>query len=189
MTDSPEQHSDEQHPRFPVTPYAGASGGGSDSSGDSDATTRYLDDANVTSAVQRGVYLRVRAAGAEGATVAEIRENSTLGHHGRVSSALSTLHLRGHLAMLHESRNRCRVYVLPQYVSGRETVEHGSNKPKAPLPEGMASVTDLAAFTSMLDRAGIAHAEQESLLGTTVQVGGARGFALVFRDDGLADVA
>jgi hypothetical protein len=45
--------------------------------------------------------------------------------HGSLSRVLSDLHKAGLLARLSEVRNRCKVYVLPEYVGGRETEPHG----------------------------------------------------------------
>lgn len=45
--------------------------------------------------------------------------------HGSTSRVLSDLHKAGLLARLSEVRNRCKVYVLPEYVAGRETEPHG----------------------------------------------------------------
>jgi hypothetical protein len=45
--------------------------------------------------------------------------------HGSVSRVLSDLHKAGLLCRLSEVRNRCKVYVLPEYVGGRETEPHG----------------------------------------------------------------
>lgn len=46
-------------------------------------------------------------------------------HHGAASGALSVLHKTGHIARLAETRTRCKVYVLPQYVLDRPTEPHG----------------------------------------------------------------
>jgi hypothetical protein len=62
-----------------------------------------------------------------GLTVADIRE-WTGWHHGQASSALSVLHKEGKIARLTERRDRCAVYVLPEYVDGRETAPHGRQK-------------------------------------------------------------
>lgn len=49
-------------------------------------------------------------------------------HHGQASGVLSTLHKVGRVDRLTERRNRCSIYVLPEYVQGRPTSEHGSHK-------------------------------------------------------------
>ena len=63
----------------------------------------------------------------EGATVKELREVLAI-HHGKASSILSNDHKAGKLARLTEKRNGCKVYVLPQYVDGRKTEKHRSQK-------------------------------------------------------------
>lgn len=55
-----------------------------------------------------------------GATSGELQRHLGRGH-GQVSGALSTLHKGGHVAMLRLRRERQYVYVLPEYVNGRET--------------------------------------------------------------------
>lgn len=40
-------------------------------------------------------------------------------HHGSVSGALSNLHMRGKIERLEVKRDGCHIYVLPQYVDGR----------------------------------------------------------------------
>ena len=110
--------------KLPELPYAGTSGwSGSDTSrdratlADSDGTTQHTQQAALNLASQSGP---------NGVTVAELR---ALGyHHGRASGALSVLHKAGHLARLTERRDRCQIYVLPEYVDDRETAEHGRRK-------------------------------------------------------------
>jgi hypothetical protein len=65
--------------------------------------------------------------GEQGLTVVDLREITDL-HHGQASSALSTLHRLGQLAMLAERRDRCHVYVVPKYIGERDTVEPRRNK-------------------------------------------------------------
>jgi hypothetical protein len=68
--------------------------------------------------VRRLVELR----GAWGVTWKEVAE--TLGtHHGAASGALSNLHAKGWVVRLREKRDRCSVYVTPEYVDGRPIVE------------------------------------------------------------------
>ena len=73
----------------------------------------------VTNATQRLVLILAAQAGAKGVTVAELRENKTSLHHGRISSALTKHHIAGRLIALHERRGHCGVYVLPEFVNGR----------------------------------------------------------------------
>lgn len=46
-------------------------------------------------------------------------------HHGQSSGVLSVLHKERRIARLQDRRNRCHIYVLPEYVDGRETREAG----------------------------------------------------------------
>lgn len=50
-------------------------------------------------------------------------------HHGQSSGILSRLHAHGELERLTERRERCAVYVLPEYVNGRETAPVGRTQP------------------------------------------------------------
>lgn len=50
-------------------------------------------------------------------------------HHGQASGVLSVLHKTGRIARLVERRDKCAVYVLPDYVGDRTTAPHGSAKP------------------------------------------------------------
>lgn len=50
-------------------------------------------------------------------------------HHGQASGALSGLHKMGYIVRLQETRRRCKVYVLPQFVGGRE-IERFRPNPK-----------------------------------------------------------
>jgi hypothetical protein len=45
-------------------------------------------------------------------------------HHGQVSGVLSVLHKAGFIARLSETRNRCAVYVSPEFVGLREVVDY-----------------------------------------------------------------
>jgi hypothetical protein len=68
-----------------------------------------------------------------GATVAELRQWYPSMHHGSISSALTNLHRDGRLARLEEKRDRCHVYVVPEFANGRATqpavrVAGGRNK-------------------------------------------------------------
>jgi len=105
----------------PALPYAGTEGfAGSDTS-----RARAVQDvvSGTASKRQRYVLILAERARERGITVAELRDASL--HHGRVSGALSVLHKVGKLARLTESRGRCKVYVLPDYVNGRPTEPHG----------------------------------------------------------------
>ena len=112
-------------------PYAGSSGW----SGSATSKERAdRDDASgVTSRRQQFALGIVSEAGARGVTVAELR---ALGlHHGQASGVLSVLHMGERIARLTERRDRCAVYVTPEYVNGRETAQQGRKKKTCPCPE------------------------------------------------------
>lgn len=120
-------------PPTPVLPYNGDSGwSGSDASRD----RAYREDASgITADSQRRVYDWLAAAGADGVTVAEIREPHTDLHHGAASGALSVLHLEGYIARLKDRRGECSIYVLPQHINGRQDMPR---KGATPEPEPVA---------------------------------------------------
>ena len=62
-----------------------------------------------------------------GVTVVDLRDVPGIGHHGTASGTLSNLHKAGKIARLHESRDRCKVYVLPEFTNGRQTEPYGRN--------------------------------------------------------------
>lgn len=110
----------------PLLPYNGTSGwSGSDTSRER-AVNR--DTTGITARSQAAVMRMVRAAGPAGVTWQEL-SNVTGWHHGTASGALSVLHKEGLLARLSERRNRCKVYVTPENLAGRDCEPHG-RKPK-----------------------------------------------------------
>jgi len=74
--------------------------------------------------------------GSYGMTVAELR-GYTDWHHGQASSALTNLHLSNQIDRPTETRDRCKVYVLPQHVNARPVEAPGrtkANQPSIPGP-------------------------------------------------------
>jgi hypothetical protein len=83
----------------------------------------------------------------DGVTIAELRTiYRGIHHHGSLSSALTNLHRTGLLVCLTEKRDRCHVYVRPEYANGRSfrlpvRVAGGKDKagaqdqPAAPRPQ------------------------------------------------------
>lgn len=59
--------------------------------------------------------------GEQGVTIVDLRSWFDDMHHGTLSSALTNLHRAGRLARLTEKRDRCHIYVLPEYAAGRAT--------------------------------------------------------------------
>lgn len=127
----------------PLLPYAGTSGhSGTDTSQeraereDGDGTThkRQRDTMQIVETGRfNGFDLRAGADGhpvgrEHGITVKELR-NFTGWHHGQASSTLSTLHKEGLLARTSERRDRCKVYVAPEYLNGRVGEPHGRTTP------------------------------------------------------------
>jgi len=103
---------------MPELPYAGTSGfSGTDTSRD----RAIAEDSNGTTGRRQRETLQFLAMQANyGATWKELAEQLSL-HHGSASGVLSVLHLAGRVERLHLSRNRSKVYVLPEFVSGRAT--------------------------------------------------------------------
>lgn len=64
-----------------------------------------------------------------GGTVKEFRDQEKF-HHGTASSLFTTLHMRGRLVALQETRDGATVYVLPEFVNGRETRPYARMKRK-----------------------------------------------------------
>lgn len=82
---------------------------------------RAIDEARTgkTLHVQSIVMAHVSRHGMDGRTVAELRRSLPQMHHGSISSALTNLHRAGMLVCLTEKRERCHVYVRPEFVNGR----------------------------------------------------------------------
>lgn len=102
----------------PELPYAGTSG----HSGSETSLLRVIsEDSNGTTAKRQLDTLRLLAhRGEHGLTWKELSEATGL-HHGSASGVLSVLHLAEKIERLAEVRNRCKVYVLPEFTLGRHT--------------------------------------------------------------------
>ena len=107
-------------------PYAGTSGwSGTDTSKDRAISN---DVVGKTARNQQDTLKLLSNAGESGLTWKELSER-TGWHHGTSSGVLSVLHKDERIYRLTESRNRCRVYVYPDYLNGREHDMQG-RKPK-----------------------------------------------------------
>lgn len=107
---------------WPELPYAGTSGwAGSDTSRE---RALEADRTGVTGRRQQAVLAFLEGAGPWGVTWAELADVLEI-HHGSASGVLSVLHKTGHVARLAVRRGRCKVYVLPAYVNGRDVEAHG----------------------------------------------------------------
>ena len=78
-----------------------------------------------TAKIQTRLLVRIAATGERGLTVAEARRALPDDHHGSISGALSNLHKAGKIARVDETRDRCKVYVLPDAVGGRKVEPQG----------------------------------------------------------------
>jgi len=115
----------------PILPYAGTSGwSGSDASRE---RAEERDSSGKTGQLQARVWAAVGNYGISGTTIKRLREIFPGEHHGTLSGALTALHKGGKIARLTEKRDRCSIYVLPEYVNGRE-VAQPSVRPR-PVPE------------------------------------------------------
>lgn len=104
--------------QLPSLPYAGTSGySGTDTS---ERRARTEDANGITSERQKAVLLHLHNVGTGGATWKELADAHGW-HHGQASGALSNLHRGGYIHRLTVVRNRCKVYVHPLHVHGRQT--------------------------------------------------------------------
>lgn len=123
----------------PVLPYAGTSGwAGSDTS-----LERAIDadKSGTTSKRQITVIEYLKTRQHKGMTWKELADRTNW-HHGTASGALSVLHKAGYITRLTERRDRCQIYVLPEYVDGRETQDY---KPNASARMLMSILDDIEA--------------------------------------------
>lgn len=106
------------------TPYPdrdGYTGGHAGSDTSRDRAQREATDGTLSER-QQSILACMRAVGASGWTVAELRHLYPEWHHGQISAALTTLHKAGRIARLAERRNGCAIYVDPEQVHGRSTM-------------------------------------------------------------------
>lgn len=113
---------------LPELPYAGTSGfSGSDTS---EERARRDDRGGKTRDRQERTLEALAEARDLGLTYQEL--GVIMGwHHGQSSGALSVLHKTSRIARLSERRNRCKVYVKPEYVYDRRVEPHGGNMTQA----------------------------------------------------------
>jgi ribosomal protein S25 len=113
----------------PVMPYDGGTSSGHSGTDTSQARSEREDSDGTTAHAQEAALHEAKRI--RGITVKELRSWYKL-HHGQASSALSTLHKKGLLARLSQVRDGCKVYVVPEFVAGRETEPHGRQRPAEP---------------------------------------------------------
>lgn len=106
----------------PSLPYAGTSGwSGSDTSRDRAVES---DSSGATGFRQGAALFALFRAEEEGLTWQELGDAMDW-HHGTSSGCLSVLHKDGRIARLSDRRNRCKIYVHPDFVAGRAVEPHG----------------------------------------------------------------
>jgi hypothetical protein len=108
----------QHHPSLGSESYHGTRGDSGSAASREAAQADY--DNGVTNRLQLQILDAAIARGRRGVTAAEMRE-FTQEHHGRVSSAITKLHIAGKLVALTERRGHGGIYVTPEYVGGRET--------------------------------------------------------------------
>jgi hypothetical protein len=107
----------------PVLPYNGNSGwSGSDTS---HQRAKKQDKEGETQARQRAILLALLDAESDGLTWKEVDSLLEINHHGSTTGSLSNLHKANKIARLAEKRGRCKIYVHPDYINGRETERQG----------------------------------------------------------------
>ena len=100
-------------------PYSGTEGwSGSDSSSNRDG---------INGKYQKEVINCLLTSAEQGLTWVELQKMLQK-HHGTLTGALSALHKGGFICRLSETRGKSKVYVLPEFVQGRETEPQGRNK-------------------------------------------------------------
>ena len=117
---------DNAKPATPLTPYGGTSGWSGSKT--SKQRAKREDSEGVTSQRQQAVIGALKYAKATGLTWREVADYLEV-HHGAASGVLSVLHKEGVIARLTATRDKCAIYVLPEYINDRATEAHGY-KPK-----------------------------------------------------------
>jgi len=110
-------------------PYGGASdpNSGFIRGGSSEDRARSEDSSGITALRQREALAALANAERVGMTWKEVALVKGW-HHGQASGALSGLHKAGRIARLALRRNRCAIYVLPEFVDGRTTERQGETE-------------------------------------------------------------
>jgi hypothetical protein len=111
---------------IPELPYNGTSGWSGSEASRQRATQ--ADSGGLTARRQSDTLNLIERAEAAGITWQELAFHYGW-HHGQASGALSNLHKGGHIERLEEMRNKCHVYVLPEWVMFRPTQSFGRKHP------------------------------------------------------------
>jgi len=106
-------------------PYAGTSGWSGTTTSKERAVT--ADNSGKTKDRQKETYDLLQQAGTNGLTWKELSSQTQM-HHGTASGTLSVMHKDQRIIRLTDKRNRCKIYVHPDFVIGRETETQGNPK-------------------------------------------------------------
>lgn len=135
---------------LPALPYNGTEGySGGDSS--RERAEREAASGEATER-QKQIIEILRERRSAGATYREVGDELGEGH-GSVSGSLSTMQQEGHITRLKQRRHRCEIYILEEFVNGREIAPYKPNKKGVPLEE----------YETLKSRAEAAEAEVERL--------------------------
>lgn len=107
-----------------LTPYNAGTSSGWSGSDTSRQRASAADSGGTTKDRQNRTLALVSAKGPFGITWHELAE-ITGWHHGTASGVLSVLHKEGQICRLKMKRDKCKVYVMPFDVWGREIEPHG----------------------------------------------------------------
>lgn len=119
---------------FPELPYNGTSGWSGTETSRERATQN--DSEGTTKSVQVKTLQLLLEAGRRGLNWRELAEVTGL-HHGGASGVLSVLHKTNRVERLTEVRNKCKVYVHPLFVEGRNIEQFKSRNRACPHCGGL----------------------------------------------------
>ena len=146
--------------REAALPYRGTSGwSGSDTSRE---RAEKADTDGTTSKRQTETVDLLNASAYRGMTWRDLSD-ATGWHHGPASGVLSVLHKSGVIARLTERRDRCAVYVMPEFVRGRETAPHRPNASRVLLGELLDELEWLLATNRYTEARSLVRATRETL--------------------------
>lgn len=117
-----------------MVPYPDGSGSGHAGNDTSRERQERNDATGITSRIQQAAYNLLSDVGAEGVTSAELTDRWGIGE-GMSSSALSHLHRAGKITRVKMRRKRHEIYVLPEYVNGREESPYRPRNKPAKSPK------------------------------------------------------
>lgn len=127
----------------PVLPYNGTSGwSGSDTSRE---RAERADGDGTTSKRQIETVDLLNQAAFGGLTWRDL-SRATGWHHGPASGVLSVLHKSGMIARLTQRRDKCAIYILPEFIMGRETAAHRPNASRAILEDLLDELDHLLTY-------------------------------------------